>query len=51
MEFLESDLDGMPGTSVPASHIQPGSSISSSTGQDEELRRSVRDALGPGSHR
>lgn len=52
LEFVDGDGDvGVPG-SVTASHMQPGSSIGSSSGRgDDELRRSVREAFAPGSHR
>lgn len=44
LEFVDGDLEGIPG-SVPGSHLQPGSSIGSTSGRDDELRRSVREAL------
>ncbi|KAK1220035.1 Vacuolar protein 8 [Marasmius sp. AFHP31] len=53
LEFVDGDGDGMVPSSVTPSHIQPGSSISSSRDarEHEELRRSVREAFAPGSHR
>lgn len=52
LEFVDGDADGLVPSSVAASHMQPGSSVASSTGRDhEELRRSVREAFAPGSHR
>ena len=51
LDFVDLDLDNLVSASVPGSQVQPGSSIGSSTGRDEELRRSVREALGSGSHR
>jgi vacuolar protein 8 len=51
LDFVDLDLDNLVSASVPGSQVQPGSSLGSSTGRDEELRRSVREALGPGSHR
>jgi vacuolar protein 8 len=52
VEFVEGDImDGVVSSSVTASHMQPGSSIGSSTRDHEELRRSVREAFAPGSHR
>jgi vacuolar protein 8 len=50
MEFIELD-DGLVSSSVPGSQVQPGSSVASSTREHEELRRSVREAFAPGSHR
>ena len=49
LDFVDLDLDGLVSTSVPGSNIQPGSSVSSS--HHDELRRSIRDAFSPGSHR
>jgi len=52
LEFVDGDSDGLGPSSVTVSHMQPGSSVASSTGRDhEELRRSVREAFAPGSHR
>lgn len=51
LEFVDGDVEGLISSSVAASHIQPGSSVASSTRDHEELRRSVREAFGPGSHR
>jgi vacuolar protein 8 len=51
LDFVDLDLDNLVSASVPGSHVVPGSSLGSSTGRDEELRRSVREALSPGSHR
>jgi vacuolar protein 8 len=54
LDFVDLDLDNLVSASVPGSQVQPGSSLGSSTGRDgrdEELRRSVREALAPGSHR
>ncbi|KNZ78137.1 Vacuolar protein 8 [Termitomyces sp. J132] len=51
LEFVDGDAEGLVPSSVAASHIQPGSSVASSTRDHEELRRSVREAFGPGSHR
>jgi len=51
VECVEENMDGVVSSSVTASHIQPGSSIGSSTRDHEELRRSVREAFAPGSHR
>ncbi|EDR15107.1 uncharacterized protein LACBIDRAFT_242589 [Laccaria bicolor S238N-H82] len=52
LDFVDGDIDGLVPSSVPGSHMQPGSSVGSSTGRDhEELRRSVREAFAPGSHR
>lgn len=47
LEFTDGD-DGLP-SSLAGSHMQPGSSVGSS--RDDELRRSVREAFAPGSHR
>jgi len=49
LEFVEGD-EAMLSSSVPGSHMQPGSSVGSSR-EHEELRRSVREAFAPGSHR
>lgn len=55
LDFVDGDGEGLVSSSVAASHtshMQPGSSVASSTGRDhEELRRSVREAFAPGSHR
>ncbi|KAF8973862.1 vacuolar protein 8 [Flammula alnicola] len=51
LDFVDLDIDGLVSTSVPGSHVQPGSSLGSSSRDHEELRRSVREALTPGSHR
>ncbi|KAG6837903.1 Vacuolar protein 8 [Arthromyces matolae] len=51
LEFVDGDADGLVPSSVPASHMQPGSSVASSTRDHEELRRSVREAFSPASHR
>lgn len=52
LEFVDGDGDGLAPSSITVSHMQPGSSVASSTGRDhEELRRSVREAFAPGSHR
>ncbi|KAG6857614.1 hypothetical protein H0H87_010182 [Tephrocybe sp. NHM501043] len=51
LEFVDGDAEGLVPSSVTASHMQPGSSVASSTRDHEELRRSVREAFGPGSHR
>lgn len=51
MEFIELDVDALVSSSVPGSQVQPGSSAASSTPEHEELRRSVREAFAPGSHR
>jgi len=49
LEFVDGDGDIH---SAAASHVQLGSSVASSTGREhEELRRSVREAFAPGSHR
>ncbi len=48
VEFVDGE-EGMISSSVAASHMQPGSSVNSS--RDDELRRSVREAFAPGSHR
>lgn len=50
LEFFELDIDGVAPPSAPGSQMQPGSSVASSREHDE-LRRSVREAFGPGSHR
>ncbi|KAJ3575898.1 hypothetical protein NP233_g784 [Leucocoprinus birnbaumii] len=50
LEYVESD-EGFASSSVGGSHVQPGSSIGSSQRDHEELRRSVREAFAPGSHR
>ncbi|KAK1228271.1 Vacuolar protein 8, partial [Marasmius sp. AFHP31] len=49
VEFVDGDRDSMVPSSVTPSHIQPGSSISSSLDArgHEELRRSVREAFAP----
>jgi vacuolar protein 8 len=46
VEFIE--LDDLVPSSVPGSQVQPGSSVAS---EHDELRRSVREAFAPGSHR
>ena len=51
LEIVELDIDGLVSTSMPGSQVQPGSSIGSSSRDHEELRRSVREAFAPGSHR
>uniref|UniRef100_A0A0W0F799 Vacuolar protein 8 n=1 Tax=Moniliophthora roreri TaxID=221103 RepID=A0A0W0F799_MONRR len=58
LEFVDGDAGDIVPASVTPSHSQygqPGSSISSSRHErdmrDEELRRSVREAFAPGSHR
>ncbi|KAF5392403.1 hypothetical protein D9757_002180 [Collybiopsis confluens] len=51
LDYVDGELDGMVTSSVPQSHMQPGSSVASSTRDHEELRRSVREAFAPGSHR
>lgn len=51
LDFVDIDIDGLVSTSVPGSHMQPGSSLGSSERDHEELRRSVREAFAPGSHR
>jgi vacuolar protein 8 len=52
LEFADGDGDVLnPGSSAAASHMQPGSSVGSSGRDHEELRRSVREAFAPGSHR
>lgn len=51
LDFVDLDLDHLVSASVPGSQVQPGSSLGSSRSRDEELRRSVREALAPGSHR
>ncbi|KAF5377241.1 hypothetical protein D9615_006353 [Tricholomella constricta] len=51
LEFVDGDAEGLVPSSVAASHMQPGSSVASSTRDHEELRRSVREAFAPGSHR
>lgn len=52
LDFVDGDGDGLVPSSVTGSHMQPGSSVASSSGRDhEELRRSVREAFAPGSHR
>jgi vacuolar protein 8 len=53
LEFVDGEPgDAMIPSSVPVSHMQPGSSVGSSNGREhDELRRSVREAFGPGSHR
>ncbi|KAG6866247.1 Vacuolar protein 8 [Blastosporella zonata] len=50
LEFVDGDAEGLVPSSLTASHMQPGSSVASSTRDHEELRRSVREAFGPGSH-
>ncbi|KAF9454981.1 ARM repeat-containing protein [Macrolepiota fuliginosa MF-IS2] len=50
LEYVEGD-EGFASSSVGGSHVQPGSSIGSSQRDHEELRRSVREAFAPGSHR
>ncbi|TFK36777.1 armadillo-type protein [Crucibulum laeve] len=51
LEFVDGDVEGLISSSVTGSHMQPGSSIGSSNRDHEELRRSVREAFAPGSHR
>jgi vacuolar protein 8 len=52
LDFVDLDLDNLvPASSMPGSQLQPGSSLGSSRSRDDELRRSVREALAPGSHR
>jgi len=51
LEFVDGDVEGLLPASVVGSHTQPGSSIASSARDHEELRRSVREAFAPGSHR
>lgn len=50
LEFVDGDGDLMGPSSVPVSHMQPGSSVESGREHDE-LRRSVREAFAPNSHR
>ena len=50
LEYVEGD-EGFASSSVGGSQVQPGSSIGSSQRDHEELRRSVREAFAPGSHR
>ncbi|KAF8665167.1 hypothetical protein AX16_000631 [Volvariella volvacea WC 439] len=51
LELVDSDVDGLP-ESVSGSHVQPGSSIGSSSRDHDELRRSLREAFNsPSSHR
>ncbi|KAL0950676.1 hypothetical protein HGRIS_007460 [Hohenbuehelia grisea] len=50
VDYVEGD-EGLVPSSVTHSHIQAGSSVASSTRDHEELRKSVREALAPGSHR
>lgn len=51
LEFIDSDLEGIP-SSVPRSQIEPGTSVGSTNPREhDELRRSVREAFLPGSHR
>lgn len=51
LEYVDGDLEAMAPSSLTPSHMQPGSSVASSTRDHEELRRSVREAFAPGSHR
>jgi len=51
LEFADGDGDALISGSAAASHMQPGSSVESSGRDHEELRRSVREAFAPGSHR
>jgi len=54
LEFVDAEAEPAVSSSVAGSHIsnvQPGSSIASSSRDHEELRRSVREAFAPGSHR
>jgi len=50
LEFVDGEVDLAPSSLTP-SHMQPGSSVASSARDHEELRRSVREAFAPGSHR
>jgi len=51
MEFIELDMEVLVSSSAPGSQVQPGTSLASSSREHEELRRSVREAFAPGSHR
>ncbi|KAJ3775319.1 armadillo-type protein [Lentinula raphanica] len=51
LEYVDGDMDVMAPSSLTPSHMQPGSSVASSARDHEELRRSVREAFAPGSHR
>lgn len=52
LEFVDGEGDGIVPSSATVSHMQPGSSVGSSSARDhDELRRSVREAFAPGSHR
>jgi len=50
LDFVDLDLDGLISTSGPGSQSQPGSSHGSISREDE-LRRSLKEAFSPGSHR
>jgi vacuolar protein 8 len=50
LDIVDLEADGLVSSSIPGSQVQPGSSLGSSR-DHEELRRSVREAFAPGSHR
>jgi vacuolar protein 8 len=50
LDFVDGDGDALMPMGSHSSHIHPGSSVGSGRGDHEELRKSVREAFGSGSH-